>query len=177
MRITRCQGRARYIGVLMDTETVATSDGPHELREASGICRELLLVVARLYVSDVRTNPYLEEHERLSLGRIIFGMRDARTGRHDLYFSCAYSADIPHTVLVRKRTAGNYGDYFHILVLMRTEALLGLDTVVVYHEECPEAKPLRVVPVSEAEAVPRSKPSVVAFSAVFCMMDDGLHIG
>ena len=87
-------------------------------------------------------------------------------GGHSLQLAGPKRAAGAQAVPVCQRPGKNIGDNLHVLVPVGTEALTGLDPVLVDHPEAPEAHVPRVVVAGERERVARVQPAMIEVTAL-----------
>ncbi len=81
-------------------------------------------------------------------------MTDPGTCAHDLELARRNLLFVTHAVLMLNRPFQHVGQDFHIFVRMGTEALAGINHVIIDNPQCREAHEIRVIIVSERESMP-----------------------
>src|SRR2546428_1489095 len=120
--------------------------------------REALLLVSRFHPAALGNDPDLQEVHGLGFGGVELAVHHPATRAHALDVSGLDHASPSGGIAMRETAVEDVGDDLHVAVQMGTEALSGLDRVVVDHAQGPEAGTVWVVVVRERERMPGIEP-------------------
>src|SRR5262245_60712390 len=98
---------------------------------------------------------------RLDVGWIELAMRDAGSRRHPLKLARPQHFPVSHRVAMFQRPLQNVSNDFHVPMRMRSEALSGLDEVLVHHPQRAKSRMTAVLVMTERERVKRVQPAMV----------------
>ena len=132
----------------------------HQLFALGGV--EAALLVARGNAGFFRNNPDLIQTQTIGFARVVLRVAHPGTRAHDLELARRHLLFVAHAVLVLHRPFQHIGQDLHVFVRVGTEALTGVDDVVVNHPQGGEAHKVRVIIVGERESMPGIQPAMVS---------------
>ena len=113
----------------------------------------------------IRDNPYLKKTRDVFF-MIVFRMRYARTGTHDLNITRFCPSLISETILVSDRPFTDKRNDLHILVRMKRKPGAGLDGIVIPNPERTNAHTLWIMVISKTKVMLCIEPAMVVTTEV-----------
>ena len=133
---------------------------------------QLHLIVPGLHIQTIGEDPYLQEFYRSGETVVVFTVKNALTGAHDLYLALAEDLFMAQIVFMHQAPLEGNADDLHVIVRMGAESLAAFDPIVIQYTKHAELNPFGVVVVGKTKGMPAVQPAMLGMTPGSCFVKD-----